>query len=60
VLTKPLSKERFHARPGFPKNEPKELKLANDAIRFFAEESASSVFVWSPARKEFEQVWLSD
>lgn len=42
------------------KGEPSQLALAHDAIMFFKNESAASVFIWSPSRKAFRRVWVSD
>ncbi len=42
------------------KDEPETLKLTHDGVEFFKSESAASVFFWSPARKAFRRVWVSD
>lgn len=41
-------------------DEPETLHLPHDGIEYFKSESASSVFFWSPARKAFRRVWVSD
>ena len=40
--------------------EPESLKLGTPAIEFFKVESASSFFVFEPARGRFKRVWISD
>jgi hypothetical protein len=40
--------------------EPKALELRNPGLVYFKEESAASVFFWSPTTRDFQRIWLSD
>jgi hypothetical protein len=42
------------------KGEPETLDLRYPGIDYFQEESADSVFYWSPSEKAFRRIWLSD
>jgi hypothetical protein len=42
------------------KNEPQELSTKRDAVEFFKDESASSVYVYNPTARKFVSVATSD
>ena len=42
------------------KDEPKKLKTKRDAVEFFKDESASSVYVYNPGKHKFISVATSD
>ncbi len=42
------------------KDELSEIKLRNDAINYFKDESVNSIFYWVPEKKVFVRTWMSD
>jgi len=42
------------------KSEPEKLSTTRDAVEFFKDESASSVYVYNPAKHKFTSVATSD
>jgi len=42
------------------KDEPEKLKTKRDAVEFFKDESASSVYVYKPAKHKFISIATSD
>jgi len=42
------------------KEEPEKLKTKRDAVEFFKDESASSVYVYNPVKHKFTSVATSD
>lgn len=42
------------------KDEPEVVRLRYPGIDYFKDGGANSVFYWSPRRKAFRRIWLSD
>jgi hypothetical protein len=42
------------------KDEPEKLKTKRDAVEFFKDESASSVYVYNPMKHQFISIATSD